>query len=104
MPSMWTLISLSTQAISIAPPPIAISSTTSLYLSSRNLKVQPSADTTTNTVIYDADGNALVTVDSNNDLVKLGKTKLKRNKISYLYLDKNGKIKKSKKGKYAVLA
>ena len=46
--------------------------TTALYLSNRNLKVQPSADTTTNTVIYDADGNALVTVDSTNDLVKAG--------------------------------
>jgi len=45
---------------------------TSLYLSNRNAKVQPSADTTTNTVIYDADGNALVTVDSTNDLVKAG--------------------------------
>ena len=45
---------------------------TSLYLSTRNLKVQPSADTTANTVIYDADGNALVTVDSTNDLVKAG--------------------------------
>jgi len=46
--------------------------TTALYLSSRNLKVQPSADTTTNTVIYDKDGNALITVDSTNDLVKAG--------------------------------
>ena len=46
--------------------------TTSLYLSNRNAKVQPSADSTTNTVIYDADGNALVSVDSTNDLVKLG--------------------------------
>jgi len=46
--------------------------TTSLYLSNRNAKIQPSADTTTNTVIYDADGNALVTVDSTNDLVKAG--------------------------------
>ena len=45
---------------------------TSLYLSNRNAKIQPSADTTTNTVIYDADGNALVTVDSTNDLVKAG--------------------------------
>ena len=44
----------------------------SLYLSNRNAKVQPSADSTTNTVIYDADGNALVSVDSTNDLVKLG--------------------------------
>lgn len=46
--------------------------TTALYLSSRNLKVQPASDTTTNTVIYDAGGNALVTVDSTNDLVKAG--------------------------------
>ena len=45
---------------------------TALYLSSRNLKVQPASDTTTNTVIYDASGNALVTVDSTNDLVKAG--------------------------------
>ena len=45
---------------------------TSLYLSNRNAKVQPSADSTTNAVIYDADGNALITVDSTNDLVKLG--------------------------------
>ena len=45
---------------------------TSLYLSNRNAKVQPSADSTTNTVIYDADGNALLTVDSTNDLVKAG--------------------------------
>ena len=46
--------------------------TSALYLSDRNLKVQPSADTTTNTVIYDAGGNALLTVDSTNDLVKAG--------------------------------
>ena len=46
--------------------------TTALYLSSRNAKIQPGADTTTNTVIYDASGNALITVDSTNDLVKLG--------------------------------
>ena len=45
---------------------------TSLYLSTRNAKVQPASDTTTNTVIYDADGNALFTVDSTNDLVKAG--------------------------------
>tara|TARA_R100000808_G_scaffold8476_1_gene24004 strand:+ start:1958 stop:2770 length:813 start_codon:yes stop_codon:yes gene_type:complete len=45
---------------------------TSLYLSTRNAKVQPASDTTTNTVIYDADGNALLTVDSTNDLVKAG--------------------------------
>ena len=46
--------------------------TTALYLSDRNLKVQPSTDSTTNTVIYDASGNALLTVDSTNDLVKAG--------------------------------
>ena len=45
---------------------------TALYLSNRNAKVQPSADSTTNTVIYDADGNALLTVDSTNDIVKAG--------------------------------
>ena len=45
---------------------------TALYLSVRNAKIQPAADTTANTVIYDADGNALITVDSINDLVKLG--------------------------------
>ncbi len=45
---------------------------TSLYLSNRNAKVQPSADSTTNTVIYDADGNALLAVDSTNDIVKAG--------------------------------
>ena len=46
--------------------------TTALYLSDRNLKVQPSTDSTTNSVIYDANGNALLTVDSTNDLVKAG--------------------------------
>ena len=45
---------------------------TSLYLSTQNAKIQPAADSTTNTVIYDKDGNALVTVDSTNDLVKAG--------------------------------
>ena len=46
--------------------------TTALHLSDRNLKVQPSTDSTTNTVIYDASGNALLAVDSTNDLVKAG--------------------------------
>ena len=46
--------------------------TSALYLSDRNLKVQPSTDSTTNTVIYDAGGNALLTVDSTNDIVKAG--------------------------------
>ena len=45
---------------------------TSLYLSTQNAKIQPAADSTTNTVILDKDGNALVTVDSTNDLVKAG--------------------------------
>ena len=45
---------------------------TALSLSTRNVKAQPADDSTTNTVICDADGNALVTVDSTNDLVKLG--------------------------------
>tara|TARA_Y100000004_G_scaffold133566_1_gene150979 strand:+ start:1529 stop:2326 length:798 start_codon:yes stop_codon:yes gene_type:complete len=43
-----------------------------LYLSDRNFKAQPSTDSTTNSVICDADGNALLTVDSTNDLVKAG--------------------------------
>ena len=41
--------------------------TSALYLSDRNLKAQPSTDSTTNSVICDADGNALLTVDSTND-------------------------------------
>ena len=45
---------------------------TALFLSNRNLKVQPSDDSATNTVIFDADGNALLTVDSTNDIVKAG--------------------------------
>jgi len=43
-----------------------------LYLSNTKVKIQTSTDSTTNTVIYDASGNALVTVDSTNDLVKAG--------------------------------
>tara|TARA_Y100001963_G_C6720326_1_gene418821 strand:- start:449 stop:1231 length:783 start_codon:yes stop_codon:yes gene_type:complete len=46
--------------------------TSALYLSDRNLKVQPSADSTSNSVIYDSDGNALFSVDSTNDVVKAG--------------------------------
>tara|TARA_Y100001963_G_scaffold140892_1_gene208483 strand:- start:40 stop:834 length:795 start_codon:yes stop_codon:yes gene_type:complete len=46
--------------------------TSALYLSDRNFKAQPSTDSTTNSVICDADGNALLTVDSTNDLVKAG--------------------------------
>ena len=42
----------------------------SLYLSTNNLKIQPTADSTTNSVIYDKDGNILFQVDSTNDTVK----------------------------------
>lgn len=45
---------------------------TSLYLSTQNTKIQPAADSTSNTLINDANGNALFSVDSTNDLVKLG--------------------------------
>ena len=45
---------------------------TSLYLSNRNAKILPASDTPFMTQIFDKDGNALVTVDSTNDLVKLG--------------------------------
>ena len=41
-----------------------------LYLSTNNFKVQPTADSTTNSVIYDKDGNTLFQVDSTNDAVK----------------------------------
>ena len=46
--------------------------TSALYLSDRNLKVQPGADTTSTAAIYDKDGNALLSVDSSNDYVKAG--------------------------------
>ena len=42
----------------------------SLYLSTNNFKVQPTADSTTNSVIYDKDGNILFQIDSTNDTVK----------------------------------
>ena len=42
----------------------------SLYLSTNNLKVQPTADSTTNTTVYDKDGNILFVIDSSNDAVK----------------------------------
>jgi len=45
---------------------------TALYLSTQNVKMQPASDSTTNTIINDKDGNALVAVDSTNDLVKAG--------------------------------
>ena len=41
-----------------------------LHLSTNNFKVQPSTDSTTNSVIYDKDGNILFQVDSTNDAVK----------------------------------
>tara|TARA_Y100001963_G_scaffold91555_1_gene126118 strand:+ start:1654 stop:2436 length:783 start_codon:yes stop_codon:yes gene_type:complete len=62
--------------------------TTALHLSSRNVKAQPSSDSTTNTVIYDADGNALLTVDSTNDLVKAGIGQHTVN-TQYAYFGKN---------------
>ncbi len=43
-----------------------------LYLSNKSLKIQPASDSTTNTSICDQDGNALLVVDSTNDLVKTG--------------------------------
>ena len=45
---------------------------TSLFLSDRNFKVRPSADSTSMTSIQDSDGNALFTIDSTNDLLKAG--------------------------------
>tara|TARA_Y100000310_G_scaffold336367_1_gene420679 strand:+ start:467 stop:1252 length:786 start_codon:yes stop_codon:yes gene_type:complete len=43
----------------------------SLYLSTNNFKVQPIADSTTNSVVYDKDGNILFQIDSTNDTVKV---------------------------------
>ena len=45
---------------------------TSLFLSKRQFKIQPSLDNVASSVIYDKDGNALFTVDSTNDIVKAG--------------------------------
>ena len=45
---------------------------TALFLSARQFKIQPNTDNSASSVIYDADGNALFTVDTTNDLVKLG--------------------------------
>jgi len=44
----------------------------SLYISEDNIKTQPSADSTTSVVHYDKDGNALLTIDSVNDMIKSG--------------------------------
>ena len=44
---------------------------TALYLSTRNLKSQPVTDSTSATTLCDKDGNALLTVDSTNDVVKV---------------------------------
>tara|TARA_R100000426_G_scaffold86294_1_gene67485 strand:- start:364 stop:1158 length:795 start_codon:yes stop_codon:yes gene_type:complete len=44
----------------------------SVYLSTDKLKIQPTTDSTQNTVIYDANGNAIFTVDSSNDAIKAG--------------------------------
>ncbi len=45
---------------------------TALQLSDRNFKVQPAADSTTTACIYDVDGNVILTVDTTNNLVKVG--------------------------------
>ncbi len=45
---------------------------TALQLSSKNVYVVPSADSTYMVAVRDADGNYLLTVDSTNDLVKAG--------------------------------
>ena len=42
----------------------------SIYLSTNNFKVQPTADSTSNTTVYDKDGNVLFQIDSTNDTVK----------------------------------
>ena len=46
--------------------------TTALVLSNRNVRVDPASDTTTTFIVRDVDGNVLASVDSTNDLVKLG--------------------------------
>ena len=46
--------------------------TTALHLSNRHVRVNPASDTTTTFIVRDADGNVLASVDSTNDLVKLG--------------------------------
>ena len=56
----------------------------SLYLSTNNVKIQPTTDSTTNTAIYDKDGNALLNVDSTNDVVKVGINQIVAN-TSYAY-------------------
>ena len=50
--------------------------------------MQPSTDSTTNSVIYDASGNALLAVDSTNDLVKAGIGQHTVN-TQYAYFGKN---------------
>ena len=54
----------------------------SVYLSTDKLKIQPTTDSTQNTVIYDANGNAIFTVDSSNDTVKAG---INQNHVTTLY-------------------
>lgn len=60
----------------------------SLYLSDSNVKVQPDSDSTTTKVIYDKDGNALFTVDSTNDMVKVGINQIHAN-TQYAYFSIN---------------
>ena len=51
----------------------------SLHVSRDKLKNQPSQDSTESVVLYDADGNALFTIDTTNDLVKLGISQINAN-------------------------
>ena len=54
----------------------------SIYLSRDKFKIQPTADSTTNFLVNDKDGNALLTVDSSNDYVKTG---ISQNHVNTLY-------------------
>ena len=51
----------------------------SIYISEDKLKHQPTTDSTDSVVLYDKDGNALFTIDTTNDLVKLGISQIHAN-------------------------
>ena len=77
--------------------------TSSAYLSTDKFKVQPSTDSTTNTVIYDADGNPLLTVDSSNDTVKTGINQNHTNtQYAYFGMDNTGTAGFSANNHYAL--
>ena len=63
--------------------------TSALALSTRNLRIDPSADTTSTFLVRDTDGNALLTVDSTNDLVKAG---INQQYATTLYTTFNSKV------------